>query len=245
MRVRLLGSLDGPPVLLLHGSPLPSAYLEGLARFLAVRHRVLVPDLPGYGDSPRVEHVVADAHTLLEAQLRGVGTVDLVGVGLGAYRALRLALGGTVPVRRVVAVSGFAALPGAERRRCLAYADILESGGDLCDLLIAHALAAEQRDTDPQLVERCRTWAHGLDPRTWIAELDAMSSLPDLVPHLPDLRGRLLAIHGEVDGVVAPARGRELAAAAGHDPVMLPCGHLPLAELPDTTMRLVAAYLAR
>ncbi|MFY1826587.1 alpha/beta fold hydrolase, partial [Myxococcus fulvus] len=43
----------GPPVVLLHGIPTWSYLWSGLARALAASHRVLVPDLLGYGFSDR------------------------------------------------------------------------------------------------------------------------------------------------------------------------------------------------
>ncbi|MFT2018898.1 alpha/beta fold hydrolase [Streptomyces sp. 796.1] len=45
------GAPDAPPVVLLHGTPFSSYVWRGVARALAVRHRVLVWDMPGYGAS--------------------------------------------------------------------------------------------------------------------------------------------------------------------------------------------------
>lgn len=44
----------GKPVLLLPGCPVPADHLVPLARELSNDRRVLLPDLPGYGDSPRL-----------------------------------------------------------------------------------------------------------------------------------------------------------------------------------------------
>ncbi|MBA3398170.1 MAG: alpha/beta fold hydrolase [Deltaproteobacteria bacterium] len=72
MYVRDVGMGMGPVVLLLHGTPSPAEDWLPLVEVLARRYRVLVPDLPGYGQSspladPRVElEVVADrGHALL------------------------------------------------------------------------------------------------------------------------------------------------------------------------------------
>ena len=40
-----------PTILLLHGTPVASSALIGLAQRLSVEHHVLVPDLPGFGQS--------------------------------------------------------------------------------------------------------------------------------------------------------------------------------------------------
>lgn len=44
---------DGPPVVLVHGIPGSAATWEGVAAALAIDHRVLVPDLLGFGASAR------------------------------------------------------------------------------------------------------------------------------------------------------------------------------------------------
>ncbi|WP_314177260.1 alpha/beta fold hydrolase [Streptomyces winkii] len=50
-----LGPADGPPVVLLHGTPWSSYTWRGMARALAQRFRVHVWDMPGYGTSAKYE----------------------------------------------------------------------------------------------------------------------------------------------------------------------------------------------
>ena len=49
MHYRVAGS--GPPLFLLHPSPLSSAFMEPLMRRLAGRVTAIAPDTPGFGDS--------------------------------------------------------------------------------------------------------------------------------------------------------------------------------------------------
>lgn len=48
---------DGPPVILLHGPSAYAAHWMGVVRGLVANHRVVVPDLPGHGES----HLTSDA----------------------------------------------------------------------------------------------------------------------------------------------------------------------------------------
>lgn len=52
---RVGGRVDGPPLLLLHGFPQTHAIWHRVAQRLADRHRLVMPDLRGYGDSSKPE----------------------------------------------------------------------------------------------------------------------------------------------------------------------------------------------
>ena len=56
-RTRFSGVVGGkgPPVLLLHGYPQSHACWHAIAPALATRHTVIVPDLPGYGNSQTLD----------------------------------------------------------------------------------------------------------------------------------------------------------------------------------------------
>ncbi|MBZ4399320.1 alpha/beta hydrolase [Myxococcus faecalis] len=87
----------GPPVVLLHGIPTWSYLWSGLARALAASHRVLVPDLLGYGFSDRrdrFDRSVTRQAEVLEAWMERLGVVDaaVVGHDVGGGVAQQLAV---------------------------------------------------------------------------------------------------------------------------------------------------------
>ena len=106
------GPPDGPPVLLLHGFPdsrrLWDAQVDALA---AAGHRVLAPDLRGYGGSDRptdvaayaMRHLVADVAGLLRAH--GLTSAAVVGHDWGAVLAWAVAGAHPELVERLVVVS--------------------------------------------------------------------------------------------------------------------------------------------
>jgi pimeloyl-ACP methyl ester carboxylesterase len=79
---------DGPTVLLLHAGVADSRMWEPQFHALARTHRVIAPDLPGFGRSPIPETDFVMAHLLAEL-LDGPATV--VGSSLGGWLALELA----------------------------------------------------------------------------------------------------------------------------------------------------------
>lgn len=241
-----IGPLKARGVLVLHGSPMPAESVLPLATALAGQHRVLVPDLPGYGETAPVADTFADTEAALQTLLtdHGIVSVDLIGVSLGAYRALRFAAGGTVRVRRVAVLGGFACLSDAERQRFRELAAKIRDRKDVCEEFLDRTLPSREGRLDVAM--RCRDWVHAAQKRPgWPLELDAVAASPDLRPALRDLRIPILAMHGSDDGLVAPVHAAELGRAALDAAVeLLPCGHLVLDEQPDRVISKVRKFLS-
>src|SRR5918998_639317 len=81
--VRVAGSAEAPPVVLVHGFVISSAYMIPLAARLARTFRVYAPDLPGFGRSAKPPETL-DVDELADALL---GTLDAVGVACPAIVA--------------------------------------------------------------------------------------------------------------------------------------------------------------
>ena len=118
LAVRVLETGEGPPLLLVHGSGTSASTWAPLMPQLA-GHRLIAPDLPGFGLSDALdyggrslrEHAVAQLSSLLDAL--ELERVPIVGTSLGAMWALCLAVDAP---ERVTAVAVLAvpavALPG-------------------------------------------------------------------------------------------------------------------------------------
>ena len=98
---------SGPPLLLLHGFPQTRAMWEPVIGFLANTHTLVVPDLPGYGDSDAPADVEAASKRAMAASLvEAMGTLgfdrfDLAGHDRGGRVAYRMALDHPAQVRRL------------------------------------------------------------------------------------------------------------------------------------------------
>ena len=108
LSVRTGGS--GPPVLLLHGFPETSAAWHLVAPVLAADFTVVVPDLPGYGESEAPDPEDIDAHSKRRTgaamvalmQSLGYGEFFLAGHDRGGRVAYRMALDHPQRVRKLV-----------------------------------------------------------------------------------------------------------------------------------------------
>lgn len=93
----------GPVVVLLHGSPGNAQAWAQVGTRLAARYRVVVPNLPGYGETspqpPGEEPDVGYASLLMEMVMRQVGhAAVLAGYSYGGVVALAIALRGNVAI---------------------------------------------------------------------------------------------------------------------------------------------------
>ena len=98
-RLRYAVSGDGPPLMLVHGLGGTVENWRALAPALAERHRVLVPDLPGHGQSEalpearNLDAFVAAVIALLDAE--NLERAVWIGHSLGGTIALRAAARGS------------------------------------------------------------------------------------------------------------------------------------------------------
>jgi pimeloyl-ACP methyl ester carboxylesterase len=122
LRVRLLATGSGSPLVLLHGVSLSAAAWAPLFTALS-GHRLLAVDLPGHGlsdpDEYRRGHVRPRTHMLIDDIFDALGLDDapVVGHSLGGMLALWYAAAGTERISRLVAMGEPAvALPGARVR---------------------------------------------------------------------------------------------------------------------------------
>jgi haloacetate dehalogenase len=113
LRVRHGGS--GPPLVLLHGHPRTHSTWHRVAALLAKHHRVVCPDLRGYGESSKPpttpDHapyskraMAADIRNLMERL--ELPRFAVAGHDRGTYVALRLALDHPESVTHLVAMDG-------------------------------------------------------------------------------------------------------------------------------------------
>ena len=116
------GDPAAPPVILVHGGRDHARSWDAIAAGLADRHRVIVPDLAGHGDSDwsssgdypinayafDIDHLIASL---------GITSLPLVGHSLGGHIALRIAAARPELVTRYVSIEGIGPPPAilAER----------------------------------------------------------------------------------------------------------------------------------
>ena len=83
---------DGPPVVLLHAGVTDRRMWGAVAPHLAATHRVVAPDLRGFGDTPMPGEAYADADDVAHLlDTLGIASAAVVGASYGGRVALELA----------------------------------------------------------------------------------------------------------------------------------------------------------
>ncbi len=255
MHVRDVG--DGAVLVLLHAFPCDGRMWEPQAEAaVAAGWRVLVPDLPGFGESPLPAaapalSVVADAVAGMLDD-RGVDRCVLGGVSLGGYVAMELLRTRPSLIAALVLCDTKASADGPEaranRERLAGLA--LEAGGDVDRLLEQAVLPGLLGDTTrqrrPEVVERVRDWLHGADASAVAWYQRAMADRPDSVADLADVDVPTLVVWGEEDALSDRAeQDRMTGAVTDASLVVVPgAGHLSNVEDPEAVSAALVQFLS-
>jgi 3-oxoadipate enol-lactonase len=244
---------DGPPVLLVHGFPLDhtmwSAQLEELRR----DHRVIAPDLRGFGGSVVSDGAVEmgrhaeDLADLLDA-LGVREPVVLCGLSMGGYVAFAFVqrharrLAGLVLCDTKATADDAAA---AEGRLQMAERVLADGNASVAEAMLPKLLGPETLASRPGVVAAVRRMILSAPPRGIAAAQRGMARRPDVTALLARIAVPTLAIVGEHDAIAPPATMRALAAAIpGSRFVQVAgAGHIAPMESPDAVNAALREFL--
>jgi pimeloyl-ACP methyl ester carboxylesterase len=250
---------SGPAVVLLHAFPMDSSLWAAQRQALAgAGHRVITPDLPGFGGSavalePPSLDVMADAVVELLDHL-GIERAVVGGLSMGGY--VTMALLRRHPQRlSALILADTKASPdtpeAAANREAVAVA--VEAAGTatgIADGMLLNLLGATTRETRAEVVATVRRWI-GAQPAAGVAWAQrAMAVRPDSLADIAAFGGPVLILHGTEDTISPAADAAAMAAAArvgGSFTTVLEvpaAGHLTAVEDPDAVTRALLGWLA-
>lgn len=192
---------SGTPVVLLHGFGLDARMWSAQIDELRQRHRVLAPDLPGFGPDGVETGVVRPAEAVLQLlTTKGVGPVHLVGSSLGGAVAVDLLLAHPEAVRTLVLVDALLLGERSGIDACATCTDRAKHGdfGGAREAWFSSELfeglrsRAETRERTREMTGayRCGHWRGGLETK-WLR--------PDPKPLLPGIRCPTQVMVGAAD----------------------------------------------
>lgn len=217
MKTETVGDIDlafvdqgaGKPVVLVHGFPLDHTMWDAQIDALSKNHRVIAPDLRGFGRSGvshgtvTMQRFADDLDGLLD--VLGIDEpIVLCGLSMGGYVALQFwqkhasRLDGLIlcDTRAVTDAREMAAarLEMAER--------VLREGpAPLVQQMIPKLFAPATAEDRPELVDSLRRVMMGSDPQGIAAAACGMAQRPDMTSRLGQIDGPALVIVGELDAI--------------------------------------------
>ena len=239
---RELGEGPGDPLVLLHAFPLNGRMFEPQMEAFSEGRRVVAPDYPGFGRSPRspaqpdVRYYAEGVGRLLDRL--GLERVVLGGVSMGGYVAFGCM--GLFPERICgLVLANTRPDPDTEEmrenRKKMARRVADEGVEVLVELQMERLLAPQTLENNKKVVEKVRAMILESSPTGVVAALGAMRERPDSTPLLAEIAVPTLVIGGEEDAISSPG---VMAAMAEKIPdsrhVALPgAGHLSNLEAPQ------------
>jgi [ribosomal protein S5]-alanine N-acetyltransferase len=238
---------SGSPVVLLHGFGLDARMWCEQVPVLGRHHRVLAPDLPGFGPLGVKASVARPAHDVLRLlRAKALGPVHLVGLSYGGAVAVDLTLAHPEAVRTLVLVDAL----------------LLGEGSDIdaWPTCVARAKAGDVLGTraawpEGVLFERVRARAKlGLHAKEmvdayrrghWRGAVETSWERPEPRPLLKDVRCPALVLVGEVDSPNFKAMGNRYAQDIPHARLaeLGGLGHLGPVEGPELFNRTLLDFL--
>ncbi len=244
---------DGPPLLLLHAFPLHSGMWQPQVDALSGRHRVIAPDLKGFGAShaPDDESAYsmanyADEVAALLAAL-GIDDVVVVGLSMGGYVAFSLLDRHRTLVLALVLADTRAGRDAEQvlRRRSEQQQQVREQGTvAVIDTLLDTLLSEHTQEHRPEVVVEARRLMDN-PPAGFVGALGAMKSRPDATNRLGAIDVPTLVLVGDHDRPSPPevARAMHEQIPGSRFALLANAGHLTNLEVPDAFNRALGEFL--
>lgn len=241
------------PVLLIHGFPLDSRiWLDCAAglKQVAPGHRIVIPDLPGFGQSrsssPFTMASLADDLVALMRSL-GIAKFVIAGLSMGGYVALTLARRNPGALAGVIMVDSKSTADdeaGKAGRNRMADNALAQGSGVVAEAMMPKMLHADAYSKSPDLVRTLDGIMRSQPPQTIANACHAMRDRDDFIALLPALPMPFSVIVGSGDAIApVTTSAAPMVSSRGTLYVIDGAGHLAPFEKPTETARAIGAFL--
>ena len=248
---------DGPPVVLVHGTPSRSLLWRNVAPTLAERFTVYVFDLLGFGQAERHEdqEVSVRVHGEVLAELAGAWGLDapaLIGHDIGGAAVLRAHLLEGTAARRIALVDAVVLRPWITptTRHLQAHLDVYRTMPThvFREVAAAHLRTATAVPMAPDVFAAYfDQWEGERGHQLWIRNVRGFDEqdTADFEPLLHELTTPTRIVWGEHDAWLAPEIGAQIEARLPHaDRVLVPdAGHFSPEDRPQAVTQTLVEFL--
>jgi pimeloyl-ACP methyl ester carboxylesterase len=247
------GAARGPSVALLHGFPLDSRVWRAQRDAPGSNHRVITPDLRGFGRSPSadaftMESIADDVRALL-ADLVALPVV-LGGLSMGGYAALAYAKKYPADLAGLLLIDTRAEADtpeGREGRQKMINAVRARGSVAAAEMMMPKMLAPDTPSKQPEVARTLRTIMESQPPRTIENALVALRDRPDYRKDLASIAVPTLILVGDADAITPPAMAETLHKNIPNSQLVVikDAGHMTPMEQPDQVNRAIRDFVAQ
>ncbi|HET7888181.1 MAG TPA: alpha/beta fold hydrolase [Bradyrhizobium sp.] len=240
---------EGPALFLFHSLLSDRASFASIEPELARSHRVVVPELPGFGGSQAAGGSLAEVADRMAEVVRdaaGGTDVTVLGNGYGGFVALQMAIRHPDIASQLILADCGAAFSeeGRQAFRNMAAAAKAKGLAAITDVAMRRLFAPDFQAGHPDLMRDRREAFLKTDPEVLQAACAQLAEL-DLRPELPKVKIPVLVLVGEHDEATPPPMSHELAALLpdARLKILTGCAHVPQLQAPKMFLDAIADFL--
>jgi 3-oxoadipate enol-lactonase len=207
----------GRPVVLIHGYPFNRSLWNEQIEVLSQNHRVIAPDLRGFGESEAsdgtatMNRMAQDVALLLDHL--GIARATIAGLSMGGYVALAFYKQLSSRVRALILADTRAQADTAEAKQTRAQQAekaLSEGMAGIADAMLPKLLTPETVSKHPDIVKRVRDMMLKTKPEGAAAALRGMAERDDLTSLLSKISVPTLILVGAEDAITPVADSEKM-----------------------------------
>ena len=240
---------QGTPLILLHSLLSDRASFDAIVPELAKSFRVIVPDLPGFGESRAVGGGLADVADRVAEAVRDAAAGDaaiVLGNGYGGFVALQMAIRHPQIASHFIFADCGAAFSEEGRKafRKMAATSKAKGLAAITDVAMRRLFAPEFQAANEELMADRRAAFLRTDEEVFRAACAQLAEL-DLRGWLHMVKVPALVLVGEQDEATPPPMSQELAEGLPNAQLkIIPgCAHVPQLQAPNVFLDAIADFL--
>lgn len=243
----------GEAIVLLHGYPLDGRVWDAVARPLAERYRVIVPDLRGFGRSKSdaaftMTSLAEDVHALVEKL--GAKPCVMGGLSMGGYVTLQYARRYPRELRGVMMINSKAEADNSEQKeaREAGIKLLKEKGmGPVAEQMLPKMVSPGTLKRGGEPVERLKKIMLEQSPTAMQHALAAMRDRDDSRDFVHSIAEPVLIIAGVDDGIVPLKLSEELHRETERSELVIlsDAGHMTPMEQPGKVVEAITRFMER